>query len=91
VFELPEKDISNVGVQCRYYSTISCCGLCLNNLEKKFKIHFAFSVKTFHQKVNNGCLFIILTKAVAGNFGLFLIFSGGSDCTNRSNHMLVQV
>ena len=34
VFELPEKDISNVVVQCRQYSTISCRGSCLNNLKK---------------------------------------------------------
>ncbi len=27
VSELPEKDISNVVVQCRQYSTISCRGL----------------------------------------------------------------
>ena len=32
--ELPEKDISNVVVQCRQYSTIICRGLCLNYLEK---------------------------------------------------------
>ena len=30
VSELPEKDISNVVVQCRQYSTISCLDLCLN-------------------------------------------------------------
>jgi hypothetical protein len=30
-----KKDISNVVVQCRYYSTISCRGqLCLNYLKK---------------------------------------------------------
>ena len=34
VSELPEKDISNVMVQCRLYSTISCRGLCLNYLKK---------------------------------------------------------
>ena len=34
VFELPEKDISTVVVQCRWYSTISCRGLCLNCLKK---------------------------------------------------------
>ena len=32
--ELPEKDISNVVVQCRQYSTISCRRLCLNYLRK---------------------------------------------------------
>ena len=32
--ELPEKDISNVVVQCRLYSSISCGGLCLNYLKK---------------------------------------------------------
>ena len=32
--ELPEKDISNVVVQCSYYCTISCCGLYLNYLKK---------------------------------------------------------
>ena len=31
--ELPEKDISNVVVQCRWYATISCCGLCLNYMQ----------------------------------------------------------
>jgi hypothetical protein len=34
VSELPEKDISNVVVQCRQYSRISCRGLCLNYLKK---------------------------------------------------------
>ena len=34
VFELPEKDISNVAVQCRQYSTISCRGL--SELLKKY-------------------------------------------------------
>ena len=34
VSELLEKDISNVVVQCRLYSTISCRGLCLNYLKK---------------------------------------------------------
>ena len=34
VSELPEKDISNVVVQCRSYYTISCRGLCLNYLKK---------------------------------------------------------
>ena len=34
VSELPEKDISNVVVQCRYYCTISCHGLCLNYPKK---------------------------------------------------------
>ena len=29
VSEVPEKDISNVVVQCRWYSTISCRGLYL--------------------------------------------------------------
>ena len=31
VYELPEKDISNFVIQCRYYSTVSCRGLCLNH------------------------------------------------------------
>ena len=34
VSELPEIDISNVVVQCRRYSTISCRGLCLNYLKE---------------------------------------------------------
>ena len=38
VSELPEKDISNVVVYCRWYSTISCCGLYLNNPKKILKI-----------------------------------------------------
>ena len=33
VSELPEKDISNAVVHCRWYSTISCSGLCLNYLK----------------------------------------------------------
>jgi hypothetical protein len=32
ISELPQKDISNLGVQCRQYSRISCRGLCLNYL-----------------------------------------------------------
>ena len=31
------EDISNVVVQCRWHSTISCRGLCLNNLERYLK------------------------------------------------------
>ena len=34
MYELPEKDISNVVVQCRQYSKISCRGLCMNYLKK---------------------------------------------------------
>ena len=34
VSELPEKDILNVVVQCRWNSAISCRGLCLNYLKK---------------------------------------------------------
>ena len=34
MFELPEKDISNVVVQCRQLSKVSCRGLCLNYLKK---------------------------------------------------------
>ena len=34
VSELPEKNISNMVVQCGQYSTISCRGLCLNYVKK---------------------------------------------------------
>ena len=53
--ELPEKDISNVVVQCGRYSTISCRGLCLNYLKKisqisqcrRYPLHAVVSVSTF--------------------------------------------
>ena len=34
MYEVPEKDISNVVVQCRQYSTINCRSLCLNYLKR---------------------------------------------------------
>ena len=48
VCELPEKDISNVVVQCRKYSTKSCRGLC-RGLERSMCMLFytrKFSVLT---------------------------------------------
>ena len=47
VSELPQKGISNVVVQCRQYSAISCRDLCLNQLPEKtrmFQTYKRFSV-----------------------------------------------
>ena len=37
MFELPEKDISNMEIHCRQDFAMTCRGLCLNYLKKIFQ------------------------------------------------------